>query len=329
MVFKNAFQIFIDNFNKAYKLLLYRLIVVSFTGAIFLAFFIPNFSSFIQELTTGEVMENLRALASAFLKSLIASEEAGEEISSSIVAVGTSFSALLASHSVSIVFTIIGSILVYFAYQFLRGIGDFVVGDMLNTRMCSYAEVTFFSSLVKNLYIAGRFLIIYVPLVMLFDALIVLICYFVFFFLLSFLPAFLAIFLAVTAIILAQAAKFTITSNLMPSMIEGGMGIRDSVKALVKIKKEEFMKLFSVYIVYLYAAVTVSVVMTVATFGSGLLFALPAVSLWMIAIRFVSYYTTTGRKYFITYDTIVLNAEKGNMEKFFDSNEMYDKTKTR
>lgn len=329
MVFRNAFQILTDNFNKVYKLLLYRLVVLLFTGAIFLAFFIPNVSSFLSELVTGPVGESVKQLAATFLRALLATEEAQEEISACLVEVGVQFSAFLSAHSVSIALVSIGTVLVYFAFQFLRGIGDFVVGDMINTRMCSYAEVSFFSSLVKNIGIACRFLIIYVPIVMLFDVLILLLCYFVFFFLLSFLPGLVALFLSITAIICAQAAKFTLTSNLMPAMIEGGMKLGEAVKWSFHLTKVRFGKLYSSYIVYLYIALTICLATAVFTLGSGLLLALPAASIWLISIRFVNFYTQTGRKYFITYDTIVLNADKGNTEKFFENNEMYDKTKTR
>ena len=329
MVFRNAFQILTDNFNKVYKLLLYRLVVLLFTGAIFLAFFIPNVSSFLSELAAGPVGESVKQLAATFLRALLATEDAQGDISACIVEVGVQFSAFLSAHSVSIALLSIATLLVSFAFQFLRGIGDFVVGDMINTRMCSYAEVNFFSSLVKNLGIACRFLIIYVPIVMLFDALIVLLCYFVFFFLLSFLPGIVALFLSITAIICAQAAKFPLTSNFMPAMIEGGMKLPEAVKTSVSLTKQRFGRLYSSYIVYLYIAVTICVAALLFTLGSGLLLALPAVSIWLISIRFVNFYTQTGRKYFITYDTIVLNADKGETEKFFENNEMYDKTKTR
>ena len=112
-------------------------------------------------------------------------------------------------------------------------------------------------------------------------------------------------------------------------MIEGGMKLPEAVKSSFHLTKQRFGKLYSSYIVYLYIAVTVCVAALLFTLGSGLLLALPAVSIWLISIRFVNFYTQTGRKYFITYDTIVLNADKGETEKFFENNEMYDKTKTR
>lgn len=329
MIFRNSFQILINNFSKIFKLLLYHLILVLFLGAIFLAFFIPNFSSFMNGLMDSDVPDYFRQLGGAIIGVFLSSEGAEEAVRESIFGLGQSFGAFITAHTGSIVLVIVLTVLVVLVYEFLKGIGEFVVGDMINTKMGSYADVNFTPSLVRNLGNASKFFLIYVPLSLLLDILILAICYFVFFFVLSFLPGFIAVFFTVTIIFSTQAVKLTIISDLMPCMIEGGMKIKDSLKNGLLLGGYKFGRLFATYLVYVYIVAIVNFVAAVATLGSGLLITLPISTIWLLSIRFVNYYTVTGRKYFITYDTIVLNADKGETERFFENNEMYDKTKTR
>ena len=330
MIFRNAFQVMLDNFNKIYKYLLYRLVVILLTGSIFLAFFIPDMTALLDSFFASDVWVQIQTLASEVVKALVNSELIPfTQINTHMQAIGAAFSEFIGKHAGSITLTVLAALLLFIVHQFLAGVGDFVLGDMVNTHMSCYAEINFFSSLVKNIGKACRFLVVYVPLSFAFDLLTVAVCYFFFFFVMSFLPGFVAVFLSVTTILCAQTLKLTFTSNLMPCMIEGGMKIRDSVKYCFKLSRQKFVKMFSGYLVYVYVVVFVNGLMAVVTLGSGILLTLPASMLWLVCMRFVNYYTATGRKYFIAYDTIVLNTDRGETEKFFANNEMYEKTKMR
>ncbi|MBO5525393.1 MAG: hypothetical protein J5993_01450 [Clostridia bacterium] len=329
MIFRNAFQIMINNFGKVFKLLLYYLAVFLFLGAIYLAVLAPNISSFFNGLWESEVMDRLKDLGGAIIGVFLSNEGAEGKVIEGLAALGAAFAAYTDANSVSIGLVIAGTFLVILAFGFLKGIGEFVVGDMINTKMSSYAEINFIPALVRNIGPAAKFFVLYVPISTLLDLVTIAVCYFVFFFVLSFLPGFVALFFTITTVFCVQALKLAFTSDLMPCMIEGKMKIKDSLKYIFARRKYKFGRSYACYLVYVYAVVIVNVMTGLATLGSGLLLTLPLSMIWLLSIRFVNYYTSTGRKYFITYDTIVLNDDLGETEKFFENNEMYDKTKTR
>ena len=85
-----------------------------------------------------------------------------------------------------------------------------------------------------------------------------------------------------------------------------------------KAGKKQFLKAFCMYIVTVYMVIILNVVAMTCTFGSALLITLPASYVLFICHQYVNYYTITGKKYFITYQSIEENAECGDSEHFFD-----------
>ena len=63
--------------------------------------------------------------------------------------------------------------------------------------------------------------------------------------------------------------------------------------------------------------IAVNVLGGLCTAGVALLLTVPASYLFLLCLQFVNYYTVTGKKYFITYDTIVKNSSFGDAEEFF------------
>lgn len=324
MIFRNSLTILIDNFGKVYKLLLYRVIVMVIIGSFCLAIVIPNLAG----ITASDEFVALRELMIDFAQAIISGDsvflsgfrEAFESASSALFA-------MISSRRVALVFSVLGILLLYLIYRFFLGLGNFVMGDMINNKLSCYADTTFFSGLVKDLGAAAKYFALYVPLSFAFDLVLVLVCYLVFFLMLSFLPVLVAIFLSMTLIIVAQAVKMTYTSNLMPAMIEDRVPIKEAVRESFLLSKSDTLKLMTTYVALLYLLVVVNVVATICTFGSAMLITMPASYTLLICVQFVFYYTSRGKKYFINYNTIVSNVDRGEKEKFFGDNEMYEKTK--
>lgn len=324
MIFRNSLTILIDNFRKAYKLLLYHLAVSVFMGSIFLAVLIPNLSGIFE----SEAFIALGNLLGEFVKALISGNYQFLSVfPENFQAAMSAVFDVVAARRVVIVLSILGCVIIYLVYRFLLGIGNFVMGDMINNKLTCYADTTFFSGLVKNLGVASKYLLIYVPLSFVFDLVLVGICYLLFFLLLSFLPLFIAIFLSVTLIIVAEGVKMTFTSNLMPAMLEDHMSLAAAVRESFYLKKNEVKKLLSLYVAVLYLLVIVNVMGAICTLGSAFLLTMPASYMLLTCLQFVNYYTSHGKKYFINYNTIVSNADRGEKERFFGDNEMYEKTK--
>ena len=64
--------------------------------------------------------------------------------------------------------------------------------------------------------------------------------------------------------------------------------------------------------------IILNVIAAVCTFGSALLITVPASYMLFICVQYVNYYTIKGKKYFITYDKIASNPDRGDREHFFD-----------
>ena len=126
-----------------------------------------------------------------------------------------------------------------------------------------------------------------------------------------------AVFLSITIVVVLQSLKMTWIGNWMPAMIAEKDALTKSMEEVNKAK--HFVgKMFSTYLVTCYFVVLLNVAATVFTFGSALLITLPASFMLVICVQFVHYYTVRGRKYFISFDRIATNPDKGDREHIFE-----------
>lgn len=72
--------------------------------------------------------------------------------------------------------------------------------------------------------------------------------------------------------------------------------------------------MFSTYVATIYIIIIINVIGAVCTFGSVLLLTVPASFMLFICEQFVNYYTVQGKRYFITYDRIAINRDRGDSE---------------
>ena len=84
------------------------------------------------------------------------------------------------------------------------------------------------------------------------------------------------------------------------------------------LEKKQIGKVFALYCITLYIVIIVNAVAAVFTFGSALLVTIPSSYVLFICEQYVVYYTLKGKKYFITYDSIVTNPDFGDRAHFFN-----------
>ena len=102
------------------------------------------------------------------------------------------------------------------------------------------------------------------------------------------------------------------------------MSIGQAIRFGDKQQRKQWKKVFSTYIVTIYVVIIINVIGAVCTFGSALLLTVPASFMLFICEQFVNYYTVQGKKYFITYDRIAINRDRGDSEHFFETVEEPD-----
>ncbi len=314
MLFRNSIRLLTENFKNVYKILLYQFVVGLVAGALCVAMILPELTELINSSPVQGLLTELKAFFTALFA---ANAEELEHVKENIFGDSGALrqlSDLLLSKTTGIVLAAVGCLIVYLLKRFADTLCFFAAGGVVNDRMSTYTETPFSASYVKNIGKACRYALVYVPIAFVFDVLALGVC-FVAFRLLGILAA---LSFSMTVIVLMQAFKLTFTSRWIPSMITDGMRLRNSLRSEDKTERKQRAKIFSTYLVSVYGVVIVNVIAAICTFGSALILTVPTSYFLFVCEHFVHYYTIKGKKYFITFERIASNPDRGDREHFFD-----------
>ena len=313
MRFLNSIRLMIENFKYAYKMLLYKCIIALVACALCCSFVLPE----IMKLWNSEQMQALLSNGKAFLKCLVALNRGGMETAKDAIIGEEGALAgvlqMMSTRTVELVFTVLGVVLVYLIKRIADTVCHFATGALLNDKMSAYAETPFATSAVSNLGKAFVYSLVYVPLVFLYDVVVIALCCL----LLSCLPIVFGGIVCVTLVVFCQALKLTFTVYWMPAMTDGKR-LRDALRSQGKEARSQSWKVFGVYFASVYFVLIVNVMGIVCTFGSALIVTLPASYFFFICEQYVCYYTIKGKRYFVSHDKIAVSPDKGDVEHFFD-----------
>ena len=309
MRFKRSVGITADCFSEVFKMLLYRLVV----GVIFfsLVYLILHFG--LSFIVHSEELGELTGLIPQFFRALALSLAEGDaaalpDFQSAFHTAIADFLNLLAANMGSIIGSVIGVCCMYILQRIVNGLAQFAVAGTINDRMATYSHTKFAVSYFKNIGRAAVYYAVYVPLAFVYDVLSILACWFLFFYIPSLLPnwgvvgVLFTIVLTMTAVIALQALKLTVISGWMPAMLADGKPLIGAFRASVTAK--DFTRRFGGFLIACYLIVFVNVGFGVFTAGSGLLITIPLSFLFLIAMQFVNYYETAGKKYFIEKNVV-------------------------
>lgn len=322
MRFRNSLRLLMENFGNVYKMLLYKLAIGILFIALSAALIVPKLT----EILSSSQWTNFVADVKSFVKAIAGGDATYlSEFEASFTGSGGTVEQLLVLLK-DMIPSLIGAFLGVIAFYLLKRIADtvchYTVGGILGDRMSAYAETPFTAAYVKNLGKAFKYSVVYVPIVFLYNAIAVAICYILFFYLLnliSFQPLWLSLFLTMTFVVAAEALKLTLTGFWLPSMTTGGEGVKSAMKIKGKMDKAQFKRVFSTYVVTVYLIVLINVAGALCTFGSALLITIPASYFLLICVQYVNYYTATGRKYFLAFDRVVDDLSRGDPAHRFDA----------
>lgn len=314
MRFLNSLRLLIENFKNTFRLLICKLVVGIVATALCCAFVLPE----LIQIINSEPAQKFLACGKDFLSALLSADAAALETAKNGI-IGESgalagLAALLSSMTLEIVLAVVGCIVVYLLKRYADTLCHFAVGCTLHDKMSTYAETSFATALVANLGKGSAYALLYVPAVFVFDVATVLVCYLF----LSILPILPAGFLCVTTIVACQSLKLSFTGKWMPAMTVDGMKLFEAICARAESGKKMTFKIFVSYVFAVYLIIIVNAIAAITTFGSALLVTVPASYMLLICIQYVNYYTANGKKYFITYESISVNANYGDREHFFD-----------
>ena len=314
MRFRNSLRLLMDNFKHVYKLLLSKLIIGLVATALCCAFVLPEL---LEIWSSAEVQRLVETLKEALKVLFSADSEAMEAIKQQLVGADGAFKAvvrLLSSMRLEIALTFVGCAIVYLLRRFAETICHFTTGSMLNDKMSTYAETPYSTAFVANLGKASVYSVVYVPVVFLFDVIMIALAYaFVFF-----TSIVVGLFGAMTIIVACQAFKLTFTSRWLPAMTADDKKFSEAIRYANKRERKQTAKAFSTYFVSVYFIVIINVMAAICTFGSALIITVPASYFFLICLQYVNYYTLKGKKYFLTYEQIEKNPDCGDSEHFFN-----------
>ncbi len=316
MRFRNSVRLLIENFKNVYKILFYKMAIAVVGIALSCALLLPNLWDILHSIEMEAVFIDIKE----FVQALVSGQNeflAGfqEHFQQTLLGLWK----LLDSKMSQIVWSVVGGVLIYLIERILDTLCYFSIGSILDDRMSIYAETPFSAAYIKNLGKASVYSVVYVPIVFLIDLCVIALCYFLFFYLLSFLNVLASLFLSMTLIVVCQALKLTFTSMWLPAMASDNLSVGKAMKMGDKVERKQWKKMFSTYVATVYVVVIVNVVGALCTFGSSLLLTVPASYFLFICQQFVNYYTVKGKKYFITYDKIATNRDRGDSERFFET----------
>lgn len=315
MRFTNALRLLMKNSKQVVCLFISKALTALVVIALCAAFILPE----LLDITESAAAQALYGDIMNVLPFTLEAGEAYDPISAinAIFRVGGSlnqFWTFLVSEIMGFVPAVVGCVVVYLLKCFVDEVVHFTVGCTLNDKMATYAETPFATAFVANLGKASNYAWLHTLVTVLTDG-VVLGIIVVF---LRFLPLPLALFLSVTVIVGVQALKMTLTGAWMPAMTTDNKKLKDALRDKGAISKRYFSKTYMLYAVLVYLVIVVNAVSAICTFGSALLITVPTSYLLFICAQYVNYYTMKGKKYFITYESIETNRDRGDHAHFFD-----------
>ena len=313
MLFRNAIRLLAENFKNVYKIALYKVVITLLATALCTAILLPQLISIINSAPMEAFVKDVKDFFGAFFSVNAAKMQLAQE--SLLGEDGTikNVLQLIASKPMPIILSCVGCVVVYFCSKFFDAIGNYAIGGVLNDKMSAYADTGFFTAYVRDFGRACKYSILYS--LASFACEIVCVALIVLFLATTYVLV--AVFLSITAVVVLQSLKMTWLGNWMPAMVDSRESLSDSMKEVHK--ETHFVgKMFSTYLVTCYFVVLLNVAATVFSFGSALIITLPASFVLFICVQFVHYYTVRGKKYFISFDRIATNPDKGDREHIFE-----------
>ncbi len=321
MRFINTFRLLVKNFKHALVLFLSKSIATLVVVVLCIAFIMPELLELVENPVTQEFFESFKNIFLALINHDLGNPSEHVDKIFNPGGLLNQLLDLLFSMRWGFVLAAVGCVLVYLIKCFVDEVLHFTVGSMINDKMSTYAETPFGTSFVANLGKASKYAGCYAAVAFILDvATLALICVF-----LRFLPLFLAAFLSMTLVVFVQAARMALTNGWMPAMTADGEKLSEAIRFKDAHEKKHLAQSFMLYTVLVYVVIIINVVAALCTFGSALLITVPTSYLLFICAQYVDYYTMKGKKYFITYNDIATNPDRGDHAHFFNYMEEAEK----
>lgn len=208
------------------------------------------------------------------------------------------------------VWLIVGGILLLIQIaKFATSLCDYVVAVNVNEHMSSLRHAKFFSTLAEHFKPAFRYATYCVISLFLYNTVIIAISILLVVGLLELIGIF-VLPVVISFILFADAFRLMLVGMVPAKMVCEGckatVAFKEAFKGLdFRIMLERFISYFTMRVLH----IVVTVIAASATFGVSVLITFPLFSVSYMAVRFVDYYTVKIKKYYVTFDNIVVPKE--------------------
>lgn len=314
MKLRRAFSLSISNFPLLICNAVYRIIVVLIAMFCVRLIMGSTISKFLGEESVVEFISTFKAWA-----------KIGSNVSY-VEELGTAFDSVLNTIHLNSSYSmcVFGMICVYLVCDLLLGICDFTIGAIINLHMSSMHHSRFIGAYIGNFSKAIISKLVCMAIYLVYDLVAMPLLYF----LVLITSDFMGVLVISVGVLLYLFARSLITTEIeymMPKIIIDNNSVWNALTNCVKEKGStaDFWSRLTVFFVIYVFTLSINVLMVITTFGVGLIITFPLSAVLSVSIRFVDYYSLIRRKYYVTFDNIVVPKElRENDENLLNSVEI-------
>ncbi len=305
----NGIKIAMANKPLCYKMLFSRTIITVIAYAVCLL--MANIV--VQDILRSQEIKDFFGFAVSELKNFIlGNSSTNQELSANLNFHISATLKMLESKLTDIIWKVVIILLIIQVAKFFTSICDYVMAVNVNEHMSSVRHAEFFTTLVEHISPAIRYALYCVISLLLYNTLIATISALLFILLIEYIGFFTFTFV-LCFILFADAFRLMLVGMVPAKMVCENCGVmrafKDAFKALTfKLMLERFISYFIMRLIH----ISVTILMCVSTLGVSFIVTIPFFSVTYMSVRFVDYYTVHHRKYYLTFDEIVVPKELRN-----------------
>lgn len=298
MIVKDSFSITISKFSLVYQVILVLLIAMLFFGIIGYAILAPTLSGYVSDLKglgIGETLKN-------YIKSIFSGDGGiqqggANEYYQALVNTIKDIGIITKNHVGSIWGGIIAIIILSVFFSVFYHICLYTVTDTLHAFMSSDSEYGFLSNMIANLSKSFKFSLAYVGVFI--GCMIVVVGLSLGIgFLLGAVNNFLGIVGAYFTALLTISIQKALFAGWMPAYIVSDLTVKESLALNFKMAMTRFKDQLGVYFVLYLSTLILGIIVTICTFGFGIIIVWSLCAVLTQAHDMVNYYHYKGKKYY-------------------------------
>ena len=296
MRIKNAFKLLISNSAVIYKSMFFKLVISSIIALISYFVIAKDIGYLLHSEEVINLWDAIRSTASKFFAGQGFDKELVPDAFDGVLA-------MLRLNALDIFVAFLKICLFIFLLNLIERMGNYAIGVLTDAYMSALTKYSMVAILIANLGKAFLYSIIIVPIVMIFDGVVLTLGILIAVYGLRFISVF-AIILGIMFIVIALSCKFTLLTRFLPFIITDKLPIRKAFTSCFK-KREGFLHMVGNYAFVIMISFYLNVSVAVFTLGVGLIISIPLTSVFVVLVGFVDHYQLSGKRYYVSGEEVI------------------------